>query len=59
MLAGDSVAMQQKCTESFNGVERNPKRRSANLQPAVGGVLVGNVSHKVTQRAPCGCMTVP
>ena len=26
---------------------------------AIGGLLLGSVSHKVTQLAPCACMTVP
>jgi nucleotide-binding universal stress UspA family protein len=26
---------------------------------ALGGLLLGSVSHKVTQLAPCACMTVP
>lgn len=25
----------------------------------IGGLLLGSVSHKVTQLAPCACMTVP
>ena len=25
---------------------------------AIGGLLLGSVSHKVTQLAPCACMTV-